>query len=40
MARAILGITGMTIEEVGIQGQGAKFVITVPPQKFRKASKS
>ena len=35
MARAILGITNITIDEIGEPGVGAKFVITVPPQKFR-----
>ena len=35
IVRSILGITGMTIEETGEPGQGARFVITVPPQKSR-----
>jgi PAS domain S-box-containing protein len=39
MARAILGITNITIDESGEPGEGAKFVITVPPQKFRTKSK-
>lgn len=39
MARAILGITGMTIDEIGEPGQGAKFVITVPAQKYRTQAK-
>jgi PAS domain S-box-containing protein len=38
MARAILGITNITIDESGEPGEGAKFVITVPPQKFRVKS--
>jgi PAS domain S-box-containing protein len=35
MARAILGITGISIEETGEPGKGARFVISVPSQKFR-----
>ncbi len=40
MARAILGITGISIEEIGEPGQGAKFVVTVPANKFRMQTKS
>jgi PAS domain S-box-containing protein len=40
MARAILGITNITIDEIGEPGEGAKFVITVPPQKFRVNAKN
>jgi signal transduction histidine kinase len=34
----ILAITGMTIRETGIAGKGARFEITVPVGKFRKAN--
>jgi PAS domain S-box-containing protein len=40
MAQAILSITGMRLEEVGEPGVGAKFVITVPSQKFRTQVKA
>lgn len=35
MARVILGITGLTIEENGVPGKGAKFEIHVPNGKYR-----
>jgi PAS domain S-box-containing protein len=35
LTREILGITGMTIREVGMAGEGARFEITVPSGKFR-----
>lgn len=35
MVREILGITGMTIQETGTAGSGARFAITVPPGFFR-----
>jgi signal transduction histidine kinase len=35
LAREILSLTGMTIEESGIGGRGAKFEIRVPPGMFR-----
>jgi PAS domain S-box-containing protein len=35
LTREILGITGMTIREVGVPGQGARFEINVPSGKFR-----
>jgi PAS domain S-box-containing protein len=35
LARAILSITGLTIRETGIQGQGARFEIRVPSSKYR-----
>jgi signal transduction histidine kinase len=35
LTREILGITGMTIREVGVPGQGAHFEISVPSGKFR-----
>ncbi|WP_067049498.1 histidine kinase N-terminal 7TM domain-containing protein [Methanofollis ethanolicus] len=35
MVREILGITGMTIREIGTPGQGARFEISVPPGCFR-----
>jgi len=39
MARAILGITGLTIEETGIPGNGARFEIHVPFGQYRSDSK-
>jgi PAS domain S-box-containing protein len=36
MVREILAITGMTIEEKGIPGQGVRFEIRVPAMAFRK----
>ncbi|TFG55791.1 MAG: PAS domain S-box protein, partial [Methanomassiliicoccus sp.] len=36
LVRTILAITGMTIREVGIPGEGARFVITVPEGNWRK----
>jgi len=35
LAREILSITGMTIEETGTEGSGARFEITLPPGGFR-----
>jgi signal transduction histidine kinase len=35
LTREILGITGMTIREVGVPGEGAHFEISVPSGKFR-----
>jgi PAS domain S-box-containing protein len=35
LAREILGITGMTIEETGVPGKGARFEITVPEGRYR-----
>jgi PAS domain S-box-containing protein len=35
LSREILGITGMTIKEVGLPGAGARFEICVPSGKFR-----
>lgn len=35
LAREILSITGMTIEETGTAGSGARFEITLPPGGFR-----
>ncbi len=34
-ARKVLGITGITIEERGVRGSGARFVVTVPAGAFR-----
>lgn len=34
--RDILFITGMDIKEIGIEGEGARFVITVPPGNWRE----
>jgi hypothetical protein len=34
-ARKVLGITGITIDERGVSGSGARFVITVPAGAFR-----
>ena len=38
MAKEILAITGMTIEEKGVPGQGALFEIRVPSAAFRRHS--
>lgn len=35
LSREILGITGLSIQENGRHGQGARFEITIPPGKFR-----
>ncbi|MDD3398022.1 MAG: ATP-binding protein [Candidatus Methanomethylophilaceae archaeon] len=35
LSREILGITGMTIREDGVPGQGARFRIRVPPGSYR-----
>ena len=35
LSREILGLTGITITENGIPGSGARFVIRVPPGKWR-----
>jgi PAS domain S-box-containing protein len=35
LAKEILSITGLTIEENGVPGKGARFVIHVPPECFR-----
>jgi len=35
ICREILGVTGMTITENGTEGNGARFVIHVPPEGFR-----
>jgi signal transduction histidine kinase len=35
LSREILGITGLSIKENGIPGNGARFEITVPEGKFR-----
>lgn len=35
LSREILGITGLSIQENGRQGHGARFEITIPPGKFR-----
>jgi signal transduction histidine kinase len=37
LAREILAITGITIQETGTFGKGAVFAITVPEGSFRKA---
>jgi hypothetical protein len=36
LIREILGISGITIEEKGVPGEGARFEIRVPPGRFRK----
>lgn len=38
LTREILGTTGMTIREVGVQGEGARFEITIPSDKYRMES--
>jgi PAS domain S-box-containing protein len=35
LAREILAITGITIEETGIEGHGAQFTMTIPEGKYR-----
>ncbi len=35
LAREILSITGLTIEENGTAGKGARFEIRIPPESFR-----
>jgi len=35
LAREILAITGITIEETGIEGRGAQFTMTIPEGKYR-----
>jgi signal transduction histidine kinase len=35
LSREILAITGITIEETGREGEGARFEMTIPPGKFR-----
>jgi signal transduction histidine kinase/predicted GNAT family acetyltransferase len=35
ICREILGVTGMTIEETGYEGKGARIVIHVPPEGYR-----
>jgi signal transduction histidine kinase len=37
LSRAILGMTGIGISEVGRPGRGARFIIRVPPSRFRSA---
>jgi PAS domain S-box-containing protein len=37
LAREILAITGMTIQETGIEGKGARFEITVPEGEWRRS---
>ena len=39
LAREILGITGMTIRETGVEGKGARFEIHVPENAYRNVSK-
>jgi GNAT superfamily N-acetyltransferase len=35
ICREILGVTGMTMTETGMEGKGARFVIHVPPEGYR-----
>lgn len=35
ISREILGVTGLSIQETGTYGTGARFEITIPPDKFR-----
>lgn len=35
LVKEILGITGMTVEETGVEGRGARFEIQVPNGKYR-----
>jgi hypothetical protein len=37
MTREVLGMTGLTIVENGMPGKGARFEITIPTGKFRRA---
>lgn len=39
LVREILSLTGMTIRETGIPGQGARFEIVVPAEKFRVSAR-
>jgi signal transduction histidine kinase len=39
LSREILSITGLSIQETGVYGQGARFEILVPEGKFRFTSK-
>ncbi|KKH92553.1 histidine kinase [Methanosarcina sp. 1.H.T.1A.1] len=38
LVRGILSITGLEIHETGIEGEGARFEISVPPGNWRRAS--
>lgn len=38
LAREILSITGLTIRETGTEGKGARFEMTVPEGKYRRAA--
>lgn len=38
LLRSILSITGLDIDEAGVEGEGAKFIITVPPGNWRSGS--
>ncbi|MCQ1537168.1 PAS domain S-box protein [Methanosarcina sp. KYL-1] len=38
LVRGILSITGLEIKETGIEGEGARFEITVPQENWRKGS--
>ncbi|MEN6610405.1 MAG: PAS domain S-box protein [Methanoregulaceae archaeon] len=40
LAREILSMTGITIEEAGVPGEGARFEIRVPENYFRSAERS
>ena len=40
ISREILGITGITIRETGVPGEGARFEITVPKGSYRKTAGS
>ncbi|MGD1060586.1 MAG: PAS domain S-box protein [Methanomassiliicoccales archaeon] len=40
LSKEILSITGVTITEAGEPGKGAKFVLTLPPEGYRKSAKS
>lgn len=35
LAREILAITGITIEETGTEGKGAQFIMRIPEGKYR-----
>lgn len=40
LTREVLGITGMTIRETGLEGKGAKFEIEIPKEYYRMAQVS
>lgn len=35
LIRSILSITGLEIDEIGVEGEGARFIITIPHGNWR-----